>query len=475
VQILLQETKPVFRLIFRTEIFLFNTLERKKTQLVPINPERITMYVCGPTVYNRAHIGNMRPAIVFDVLFRLLRYIYGEDHVIYARNITDVDDKINAAAIAEGVDISVITQKYTEVYHQDIQSLNVLLPTIEPRATAHIGEIIALIGKLIDEGHAYQAEDGVYFHVPSMKNYGRLSGRNLEDMQAGARIEIDEKKKNPADFALWKAAKPNEVSWAAPFGAGRPGWHIECSAMIEKNLGQTIDIHGGGHDLIFPHHENEIAQSECAHGGETLANIWLHNGFLNFGSEKMSKSLGNVLNIAEITATFKPEAVRLAMLSAHYRAPLDWNDDLILQSTKTLDRLYRALENVWAEGVAAIMPKGLLDALCDDLNTPQALAVLSELVKNANKAQNEDEKRQALAELKGVGALLGILQLTPDEWFNDKPQDDDLNARIDALVNERTIARAEKNWGRADEIRKELGDLNVEVKDSADGPTWRFL
>ena len=458
-----------------TEIFLFNTLERKKTQLIPQNPERVTMYVCGPTVYNRAHIGNMRPAIVFDVLFRLLRHTYGADHVVYARNITDVDDKINAAALAEGVDISVITQKYTEVYHQDIQSLNVLLPNLEPRATAHIGEIIALIQKLIDEGHAYTAEDGVYFHVPSMKNYGRLSGRNLEDMQAGARIEIDEKKKNPADFALWKAAKPNEVSWDAPFGAGRPGWHIECSAMIEKNLGQTIDIHGGGHDLIFPHHENEIAQSECAHGGATLANIWMHNGFLNFGSEKMSKSLGNVLNIAEITATFKPEAVRLAMLSAHYRAPLDWNDDLITQSTKTLDRLYRALENVWLDNVEAIAPQALIEALCDDINTPQALAVLSELVKNANKAQNDDDKKQALAELKGVGALLGILQLTPDEWFNDKPKDDDLNARIDALVAERTIARAEKNWGRADEIRKELAELKVEVKDGADGATWRFL
>ncbi len=458
-----------------TEIFLFNTLERKKTQLIPQNPERVTMYVCGPTVYNRAHIGNMRPAIVFDVLFRLLRHTYGADHVVYARNITDVDDKINAAALAEGVDISVITQKYTEVYHQDIQSLNVLLPNLEPRATAHIGEIIALIQKLIDEGHAYTAEDGVYFHVPSMKNYGRLSGRNLEDMQAGARIEIDEKKKNPADFALWKAAKPNEVSWDAPFGAGRPGWHIECSAMIEKNLGQTIDIHGGGHDLIFPHHENEIAQSECAHGGATLANIWMHNGFLNFGSEKMSKSLGNVLNIAEITATFKPEAIRLAMLSAHYRAPLDWNDDLITQSTKTLDRLYRALENVWIDNVEAIAPQALIEALCDDINTPQALAVLSELVKNANKAQNDDDKKQALAELKGVGALLGILQLTPDEWFNDKPKDDDLNTRIDALVAERTIARAEKNWGRADEIRKELAELNVEVKDGADGATWRFL
>ena len=458
-----------------TEIFLFNTLERKKTQLIPQNPERVTMYVCGPTVYNRAHIGNMRPAIVFDVLFRLLRHTYGTDHVVYARNITDVDDKINAAALAEGVDISVITKKYTDVYHQDIQSLNVLLPNLEPRATAHIGEIIALIQKLIDEGHAYTAEDGVYFHVPSMKNYGRLSGRNLEDMQAGARIEIDEKKKNPADFALWKAAKPNEVSWDAPFGAGRPGWHIECSAMIEKNLGQTIDIHGGGHDLIFPHHENEIAQSECAHGGATLANIWMHNGFLNFGSEKMSKSLGNVLNIAEITATFKPEAVRLAMLSAHYRAPLDWNDDLITQSTKTLDRLYRALENVWLDNVTASAPQALIDALCDDINTPQALAVLSELVKNANKAQTEEEKRQALAELKGVGALLGILQLTPDAWFNDKPQDDDLNARIDALVAERTVARAEKNWARADEIRKELADLKVEVKDGADGATWRFI
>ena len=435
------------------------------------------MYVCGPTVYNRAHIGNMRPAIVFDVLYRILRQKYGAEHVVYARNITDVDDKINAAAVKEGVDISVITKKYTEIYHEDIQSLNVLLPNIEPRATAHIDEIIALVQKLIDEGHAYETADGVYFNVPSMENYGKLSGRNIDDMLAGARIEVDSNKKNPADFALWKAAKPNEVSWDAPFGRGRPGWHIECSAMIEKNLGETIDIHGGGHDLIFPHHENEIAQSECAHHGKQLANIWIHNGFLNFGSEKMSKSLGNVVNIAELTQKFKAEAVRLAMLSAHYRAPLDWNDDLIIQSTKTLDRLYRALENVWSDSSDIVVPQSIIDAISDDLNTPQALAALSDLVKNANKAQSDAEKAKAFGELKGAGQILGILQLSPQEWFaeNVAPHDDAQSTKIDALVAERTKVRAEKNWARADEIRNELNALGVEVKDSADGATWRYI
>jgi cysteinyl-tRNA synthetase len=459
-----------------TEIQLFNTIEREKTTLKPINPKRVTMYVCGPTVYNRAHIGNARPAIVFDTLARLLRHVYGQDNVIYARNITDVDDKINNAAFEAGVDISVITEKYTKIYHSDMALLNVGLPNIEPRVTTHMGEIIAIIQKLIDLGHAYNTDDGVYFHVPSMENYGRLSNRKQEDMQAGARVDIDGNKKNPSDFALWKAAKPNEPKWDAPFGAGRPGWHIECSAMIEKNLGTTIDIHGGGHDLIFPHHENEIAQSECAHSGAVLANIWMHNGFLNFGTEKMSKSLGNVVNIEDTCNKFPPEAVRFAMLSAHYRAPLDWSEEILMQSIKTLDRAYRALESVWADDISPIVPQSLIDALSDDLNTPQALAVLAELVKDANKASDEAQKHLALAHLLGFGKMLGVLQLTPSQWFKtDGDIDSDLKTRIDNLVKERTEVRAAKNWARADEIRDELANLKVVVKDGPEGSIWRFV
>lgn len=460
-----------------SKIQLFNTIAKQKQQLKPNDDKRVTMYVCGPTVYNRAHIGNARPAVVFDTLFRLLKFTYGDDHVIYARNITDVDDKINAAAHEEGVDISVITRKYTDIYNSDMALLNVSLPTMEPRVTTHISEIVNIVAELEKRGHAYASKDGVYFHVSSMPNYGRLSGRKLEDMQAGARVDIDENKREAADFALWKFAKPNEPSWDSPWGKGRPGWHIECSAMIEKNLGLTIDIHGGGHDLIFPHHENEIAQSECAHGGVQLANIWMHNGFLNFGSEKMSKSLGNVLNVEEICDKWPKEAVRLALLSAHYRAPLDWNEDILSQSVKTLDRAYRALETVWQDNVEPIVPAGILAALSDDLNTPQALAELANLIRTANKAQTPTEKQQALAQLLGAGKMLGILELNPSLWFGAQisQKDDDVTPRIEALVKERLEVRAAKNWARADEIRNELAALNVEVKDGPEGSVWRFI
>jgi cysteinyl-tRNA synthetase len=436
----------------------------------------VTLYVCGPTVYNRAHIGNARPEVVFDTLFRLLRAIYGENHVTSVRNITDIDDKINAAALAEGVDISVITQKYTDIYRSDMKLLGVLPKTLEPKVTEHVEDIIAMIVMLEKKSHAYETADGVYFHVPSMPNYGRLSGRKLDEMQAGARVEIDENKRNSADFALWKKAKPNEPSWDSPWGRGRPGWHIECSAMIQKNLGLTIDIHGGGHDLIFPHHENEIAQSECAHGGVSLANIWMHNGMLNFGSDKMSKSLGNVLGIDQLALKWPAEALRLSLISAHYRAPLDWTDDLISQNVKTLDRAYRAMDEIWDKSIEPLLPESLLDVLCDDLNTPQALAELSTLVRNANKAKTTKEKEIALAELRGAGQLLGILQLEPKQWFANQigQKDDNVTSHIDALVQERLKVRTEKNWARADEIRAELAALCVEVKDGPEGSTWRF-
>ncbi len=459
------------------DIELFNTLARQKVHLVPLNPERVTMYVCGPTVYNYCHIGNGRPVVVFDTLFRVLRLVYGAEHVVYARNITDVDDKINAAAKAAGVNISEITDKFASIYKQDMAALGALSPSLEPTVTAHMGQIVAMVGALIDKGHAYNTTDGVYFHVASMPRYGQLSGRNLEDNEAGARVDIDSNKRDPADFALWKAAKPGEPQWDAPFGAGRPGWHIECSAMIEAQLGQTIDIHGGGHDLIFPHHENEIAQSECAHGGATLANIWMHNGFLTMNSEKMSKSLGNVDLVHNLIERWPGEALRLALLSAHYRAPLDWTDELILQSVKTLDRLYRALDGVWNERVEPAVPEGILAALCDDLNTPKALAELAMLARQANKAVSFEDRKRAKAELLGAGQLLGILSMEPQAWLSrgGVDNDDDATAEIDALVHARLEARGARNWAEADRLRGELAARGVEVTDGKDGPTWRYI
>jgi cysteinyl-tRNA synthetase len=459
------------------DIELFNTLAREKVRLVPLNPQRVTMYVCGPTVYSFAHIGNGRPVVVFDTLFRLLRMIYGQDHVVYARNITDVDDKINAAALATGVNISQITQKYAAIYGQDMAALGALAPSLEPTVTAHMDEIIAMVGSLIDKGHAYNTPDGVYFHVPSMPDYGQLSGRNLDDNEAGARVDVDSNKRDPADFALWKAAKPGEPQWEAPFGAGRPGWHIECSAMIEAQLGQTIDIHGGGHDLIFPHHENEIAQSQCAHDGTKLANIWMHNGFLTMNSEKMSKSVGNVDLVHNLVERWPGEALRLALLSAHYRAPLDWTDELILQSVKTLDRLYRALDGVWNERAEPVAPEGVLAALCDDLNTPKALAELAMLARQANKAVSFEDRKRAKAELLGAGQLLGILGMEPQAWLSrgGVDADEDAAAEIDALVHARLEARGARNWAEADRLRSELAARGVEVTDSKDGPSWRYI
>jgi cysteinyl-tRNA synthetase len=458
-----------------TNILLHNTLSRRKEALTPINPERVTMYVCGPTVYNFAHIGNARPVVVFDTLFRLLRNVYGAGHVIYARNITDVDDKINAAAAEAGVDISAITEKYAAVYQADMAALGALPPTLEPRVTGHMDAIIALVARLIDAGHAYATDTGVYFHVPSMPDYGRLSGRNLEDMRAGARVEVDEAKKDPADFALWKASKPGEPAWDAPFGAGRPGWHIECSAMIAANMGVTIDIHGGGHDLIFPHHENEIAQSSCAHDGAPLANIWMHNGFLTMDADKMSKSLGNVKLVHELIDRWPGEALRLSLLSAHYRAPLDWTEGLILQSVKTLERLYRALDKVSDVDAEPTAPDGVLEALADDLNTPKAIAELAMLARKANKAETEAERARLKGELLGSGALLGILQMAPADWFARGLAGGEDAGEIEALVAARTAARAAKDWAEADRLRGELAALGVEVTDSKDGSSWRFV
>jgi len=457
---------------------LYNTLARAKQAFVPVDPSRVTMYVCGPTVYNYAHIGNFRPPVVFDVLFRLLRRKYGEDAVIYARNITDIEDKIILTAVDEGVAIEEVTTHFASAYETDLEALNVLAPSVIPWATGHVGEMIAIISALMDKGHAYAAGDGVYFHVPSMADYGKLSRRNLDDNEAGARVEVDSAKRDAADFALWKFAKPGEPEdaiWDSPWGRGRPGWHIECSAMAAKHLGETIDIHGGGIDLQFPHHENEIAQSECAHGAP-LANYWLHNGFLDMGGEKMSKSLGNVVLLKDLRTDWPGEVIRLALLSGHYRAPLDWTEDLLAQAKTTLDRLYGALRRVWAETGAEPGDTGVFEALCDDLNTPNALAELARLSTEANTAADQKDPAamaQARANLLDAGDLLGLLQATPAEW--EQRGDAGEKARIDALVGARVAARAAKDWAEADRIRDQLAAEGIEVMDGAGGSTWRRI
>jgi len=471
-------------------LVLYDTMAREKRPFVPANPERVTMYVCGPTVYNYSHIGNARPVVVFDVLFRLLRRRYGEGAVIYAANVTDVDDKINAKAQAEGVPISTITDRYLDIYNADMASLGALRPTLQPRVTETMDAIIAMIGRLIANSAAYAAEGHVLFDTQAFSDYGKLSGRSMDDMIAGARVDVAPYKRHPADFVLWKPSKPGEPQWDSPWGPGRPGWHIECSAMIDEALGLPIDIHGGGHDLIFPHHENEIAQGVCAghdHGGE-YARYWLHNGFLNFGDEKMSKSLGNVVLVHELIEKWPGEAIRWALLVGHYRAPLEWNGELIDQARKSLDRLYRSLQDAgrFLEGSdaapdpetveALLRTAGFWDALDDDLNTPRALSELFTLSNGLRAAMLAGQHGSAAnhrAALLEAGRFLGFLLHDPEAWFQGGA-DEGFKARVDALIAERIAARAAKNWADADRIRDELTALNVEVMDSATGATWRL-
>ncbi|MSO97507.1 MAG: cysteine--tRNA ligase [Rhodospirillaceae bacterium] len=454
-------------------LILYNTLMRRKEPFTPADPARVTMYVCGNTVYSYAHIGNARPPVVFDVLHRLLKARYGQ--VAYARNITDVDDKINAAAKAQKVPITAITDKFARIYREDMAALGVLPPTSEPHATGHIREIVAMIEGLIASGHAYAAEGHVLFNVPAFAAYGQLSGRNRDDMVAGARVEVAPYKKDPADFVLWKPSTLDLPGWDSPWGRGRPGWHIECSAMIEAHLGQTIDIHGGGNDLIFPHHENEIAQSVCAHGGAPLARYWMHNGFLTMDKEKMSKSLGNVLLVNEILKTAPAEAVRWALLSAHYRQPLDWSDDLITQAKRTLDRLYLALDQI--KGLSAAntqAPAAVIAALDDDLNTPIAMAEIANVARMLNSATTDADKARLKGELLAAGAMLGVLQQDPAVWLKGTSSTTDVNAsEVEQLIAARNAARKARDFKEADRIRDQIAALGVVIEDRADGTHWR--
>jgi len=431
-------------------IRLHDTLAREKREFVPADPKRITMYVCGPTVYGRAHIGNARPAVVFDTLARLIRHDFGEDSLVYARNVTDVDDKIIAAAEAEGVDPSVITERYERFYLEDMGALGVRPPDLAPHATQEIGPMVALIARLIETGNAYAAEGHVLFSVPSDPDYGDLSKRDRDAMIAGARVEVAPYKRDPADFVLWKPSPQGVIGWDSPWGRGRPGWHLECSAMIAAHLGETIDIHGGGLDLIFPHHENEIAQSRCAHGGAPLARYWVHNGFVDMGAEKMSKSLGNIVTPEELLKTHRGETLRLALLSAHYRQPLPWTEALVAQAKATLDGLYRKAGDAEAGEVDA----GVLDALSDDLNTPLALSRLATLEGGALKASVQ---------------LLGLLQSSATDWFQGDADASDIEARIAA----RTEAKKNRDFGTADKIRDELKAEGIILEDGPGGTTWR--
>ncbi len=433
-------------------IRLYDTMTREKRAFEPADPKRITMYVCGPTVYGRAHIGNARPAVVFDTLARLIRHEFGENSLVYARNVTDVDDKILASAEAEDVEPSVITERYERFYLEDMGALGVAPPDIAPHATREIPAMVAMIERLIEHGNAYEAEGHVLFSVPSDPDYGVLSKRDRDAMVAGARVEVAPYKRDPADFVLWKPSADGVIGWDSPWGRGRPGWHLECSAMIERHLGETIDIHGGGLDLIFPHHENEIAQSRSVHGGLPLARYWVHNGFVDMGAEKMSKSLGNIITPAELLAEgHKGETLRLALLSAHYRQPLAWTDELVAQAKATLDGLYRKVGDAKAGGA----DEGVLDALRDDLNTPLALSRMAAI----------DDP----AALKASAALLGLLGNSADEWFMG---DGDATA-IEARIAERTQAKANRDFTAADRIRDELKAEGIVLEDGPDGTTWR--
>jgi len=451
---------------------LHNTTTGQKETFIPIHKDTVTMYLCGPTVYNYAHIGNARPAVVFDVLYRLLKHHY--PNVKYARNITDIDDKINKSALELGQNIKKYSQKYADIYNQDIESLGVLPPDIEPYATDHIPQIIAMIKRLIEKGNAYEAEGHVLFSVESYKNYGKLSNRKLEDMIAGARVEVAPYKKYAADFVLWKPSDEALPGWNSPWGRGRPGWHIECSAMCKEHLGNVIDIHCGGRDLVFPHHENEVAQSCCANSTEKFANYWLHNGMINMGNQKMSKSLGNILLINEVTKQYKGEVIRWLLLSAQYRQSVDWSEESIHKSQKTMDRIYATLrdnQTIVADINKKRIPIGVINALDDDLNTPVVFAEINKTAKLLANAKTSEEKQMYKSQLLSSGELLGLFQENAEQWFKSGEANVDSD-KVDSLIAQRNQARIDKDWAKSDEIRDELAAMNIVLEDSANGTRW---
>ena len=446
------------------ELYLHNSLTRRKERFEPIDPDHVRMYVCGPTVYDLVHVGNARPVIVYDVLARLLRRLY--KRVTYVRNITDIDDKINARAADNHEPIEALTARTTDAYHADMAALGALPPDIEPRATQHIAEMIAMIERLIASGHAYAAEGHVLFSVGSYANYGKLSGRSPDELLAGARVDVAPYKRNAGDFVMWKPSPPELPGWDSPWGRGRCGWHIECSAMAWKHLGESFDIHGGGTDLIFPHHENEVAQSVCAFPGSQFARYWVHNGMLLVDGEKMSKSLGNFTTLRDALQRARGEVIRLLLLRTHYRSTPDFSDAAIEEARKELDRYYRALERF--PGItAAGPPQAAMEALCDDLNTPLALSGMHALADRALAGDAE-----AARDLLGAGEVLGLLRSTPDEWFRGAGDDD---GEIEAAIIERLAARKARDFKRADAIRAELTARGIELEDRRDGTTtWKL-
>ncbi len=452
---------------------LYNTLTGEKEVFEPLVPDTVTMYVCGPTVYNLAHIGNARPVVVFDTLFRLLQTHF--DSVTYARNITDVDDKIIAAAKEGDRSIESVTEEFTAKYREDMGQLNALEPTLEPHATHNIAAMIELTQVLVEKGHAYESQGHVLFAVQSMPEYGKLSNRSLDDMLAGARVEVADYKRHPGDFVLWKPSTGQDPGWDSPWGRGRPGWHLECSAMIRAHLGETIDIHGGGRDLIFPHHENEIAQSRCAHGGEYVR-YWMHNAYLDIDGEKMSKSLGNFRTVRALLQNYRGEVLRFALLSAHYRSPLDFSAELLAQAQSTLDGLYSTLRDVQEVELDMEIPlaeEPFYRALNDDLNTPVAIAEIHALAHQLHKAA-EAEKPALKARILAAGNLLGILEQDPESWLQGATSEDAISAgEIEALIAERQEAKLAKNYARADEIREQLSVAGVVLEDSREGTRWK--
>ena len=457
-------------------IKIFNTLSGKKEEFSPLDPNHIKIYACGPTVYNYAHIGNARMAVVFDTLVRVLRYKYPK--VTYVSNITDIDDKIIDAANEQQVPIKEITEKYTSIYNDDMSQLAVNIPDIQPKATEYISEMIDLIENLINKDHAYEKEGHVLFHVPSYDNYGMLSNRNRDEQIAGSRVEIAPFKKDPADFVLWKPSSGSQPGWDSPWGFGRPGWHTECSAMSEKTLGLPFDIHGGGRDLTFPHHENEIAQSCCSTADiskpNSYANYWMHNGFVTINGEKMSKSLGNIILVKDLANEYHGEVIRLALMSSHYRQGLDWNEKIIHQSKKLLDKLYKILLDLKLEDLVEIQNDSWIDPLMDDLNTPGFIANVNVLMKSYLSASKE-EKGILKSKLVLLGSLLGILQEDPNSWFESDKLDKNINEEeIEALIVERNEAKMNKDFEKADVIRAELMSKGIELMDSSSGTSWKL-